>query len=120
MGTMYLELTVTNIHNMERQKDISFFVDTGATRSWIPQEIADELGIEPVGTVELELADGSIKEVPYGLCIFTFGGEIVAGNAVIGPPKIDLLVGTHVLQDFRLVIDLSTDTISRSRTMQAK
>lgn len=72
MGTMYLELTVTNIHNMERQKDISFFVDTGATRSWIPQEIADELGIEPVGTVELELADGTYQRSAIRFMYFHF------------------------------------------------
>ena len=120
MGNIFLELTVANIQNMERQKDISFFVDTGATRAWIPQDIADELGIESLGTLELELADGTIKEFPYGPCFFSFGGEIVAGNVVIGPQGTEPLAGTHVLQDFSLVIDLATDTISRSRAMQAK
>ena len=120
MGNIFLELTIANVQNMERQKDVSFFVDTGATRAWIPQEMADELGIEPLGTLELELADGTVKEFSYGPCFFDFGGEIVAGNVVIGPPGTEPLVGTHVLQDFRLVIDLSTDTISRSRAMRAK
>lgn len=120
MGDIFLELTIANIRNMERQKEVSFFVDTGATRSWIPQEIADELGIEPLGNIDLELADGTVKEFPYGPCFFDFGGEIVAGNVIIGPSGSDPLAGTHVLQDFRLVIDLATDTISRSRAMRAK
>jgi len=39
-------------------------VDTGSTRAWIPKKIADELGIQPVGNVSLELAEGSVKELP--------------------------------------------------------
>jgi hypothetical protein len=31
---------------------------------------------------------------------------MVAGNVVIGPPKCEPLVGTQVLQDFRVVVDL--------------
>ena len=106
MGDIYLELNIANIHDLERQKEISFLVDTGSTRAWIPKKIADELGIQPVGNVSLELADGSVKELPYGFCLFDFGGETVAGNVVLGPPACEPIVGTHVLQDFRLVIDM--------------
>ncbi|RMF35320.1 MAG: hypothetical protein D6759_04810, partial [Chloroflexi bacterium] len=79
-----------------------------------------ELGIEPVGTVPLELADGSIKELPYGFCLFDFGGERIVGNVVIGPPGSEPIVGTHVLQDFRVVVDLERHTVSRRRAMRAK
>jgi len=120
MGDVYLELTVANIHDLERQQEVSFLVDTGATRAWITQKIADDLDIEPAGTVSLELADGSIKELPYGFCLFDFGGETVAGNVVIGPPECEPIVGTHVLQDFRLIIDMERHTISRGRAMRAK
>ena len=78
MGDIYLELTVANIKDPERQQEVSFLVDTGATRSWISKEIADTIGIEAVGAVPLELADGStglaevgsIRELPYGFCLF--------------------------------------------------
>jgi predicted aspartyl protease len=106
MGGISLELTVANSQNLERQKEIAFLVDTGATRAWIPQKDAEDLGIEPLGTVELALADGSVKEFPYGLCLFDFGGERVGGNVVLGPPESEPIVGTHLLQDFRLVIDM--------------
>ena len=120
MGDLYLELTVANVTDLEQQQEISFLVDTGATRAWIPQGIAEELGIQPAGTVPLELADGSIREIPYGFCLFDFGGETVAGNVVIGPPDCEPIVGTHVLQDFRVVIDMERHTISRGRAMRAK
>lgn len=120
MGDIYLELTMANLSDLERQQEVSFLVDTGATRAWIPQELADELRIEPVGTVPLELADGSIKELPYGFCLLDFDGERVAANVVIGPPRCEPLVGTHVLQDFRVIVDMERHTISRGRAMRAK
>lgn len=120
MGDIYLELIVSNINDPAIQQEIAFLVDTGATRAWVPQEIAEKLAISPVGAVPLELADGSVKEYPYGFCLFTFGAETIAGNVIIGPPDIEPLAGTHILQDFRLIIDMERHTISRSRAMRAK
>ncbi len=120
MGNLHLALTVANLHDLERQRVVSFLVDTGATRAWLPQDIAEELGIEPTGSREVELADGSVKTYPTGARWLDFGGERESANVIIGPPGSEPMVGTHVLQDFRLVIDLHTHTISRSRALRAK
>ena len=120
MGDIYLTLTIANIKDPERKRELSFLVDTGATRAWIPEEVAQSLGIEPAGTVPLELADGSIVERPYGFCLFTYDGETVAGNVVIGPPGTEPLVGTHVLQDFRLIVDMESHRIIRGWAMRSK
>ena len=120
MSDIYLELTIANIKDPARQQEVSFLVDTGATRAWVSKELAEVVGIEPVGIVPLELADGSITERPYGLCLFTYDGEIAAGNVVIGPPRCEPLVGTHVLQDFRLIVDLERHEVTRGRAMRAK
>jgi hypothetical protein len=66
MGDIYLELIVSNVADPERQREVSFLVDTGATRAWLPQDMAEGLGIVSAGTVPVELADGSVKEYPYG------------------------------------------------------
>ena len=120
MGEIYLEFTVANIEDRTRPKEVMFLVDTGATRAWIPKKMAKELGIKTIGTISLEMADGSVKKFPYGSCWFALNGETVAGNVVIGPPEIEPIVGTHVLQDFRLVIDMEHHTISRRRALKAK
>jgi hypothetical protein len=128
MSEIFLKLTIANIKDPQRQKEISFLVDTGATRAWISQEIAEAVGIEKTGTVPLELAvadpayggNGSVKELPYGLCLFIYDGEMVAGNVVIGPLQCEPLVGTHVLQDFRVIVDLEKHEIIRGQTMRAK
>jgi len=53
MGDIYLKLTIANIKDPGRQQEVSFLVDTGATRAWVSKEIADTVGIEPAGTVPL-------------------------------------------------------------------
>jgi len=120
MGDIYLELIVANINDPALHQEIAFLVDTGATRAWLPQDLAEKLSITPIGKVPLELADGSVTEYPYGFCLFSFGGETIAGNIIIGPPGIEPLAGTHVLQDFRLIIDMERHTVSRTRAMRAK
>ena len=120
MSDIYLELTIANIKDPERQQAVSFLVDTGATRAWIPKEIADALGIAPMGRDRLELADGSITKRPYGFCLFVYDGQTVAGNVVIGPAGSEALVGNHVLQDFRLVVDLERHEVTRGRAIRAK
>lgn len=120
MSDIYMDLTIANIKNPERQQEVSFLIDTGASRSWVSKEIAEAVGIEPAGTVPLELADGTITERPYGFCFFVYNGEMVAGNVVIGPSNCEPLVGTHVLQDFRMIIDLDHHEMTRGRAMRAK
>ena len=120
MGEVYLDLTIANIEDRRHQKEISFLVDPGASRAWISQQVAKELKIKPVGTVSLELANGIVKKFPYGACCFRLNREIVAGNVFIGSQDTRPSLGTHVLQDFRLVIDMEHHTVSRRRAMKAK
>ena len=120
MGDVYIPLTIINDANFEKQRNISFLVDTGATRAWIPQDVAVELDIQPVGQIPLELANGDIVQYPYGLCKFEYEGELVNGTVIIGSQGIEPIAGTHVLQDFRLIIDLAHHAIQRARAMKAK
>jgi clan AA aspartic protease len=120
LGDIFLKLRISSINNPTKYKEVPFLVDTGATRSWVPEQIAEELGIESVGAVEVEIPDGSARRLPYGFCIFDFGGEKVVGNVFIGRQGTEPLVGSHVLEDFRIVIDMETLTISRKWALRSK
>ena len=120
MSEIYLTLAVMNIKGPQRQREVSFLVGTRATRAWIPEEVVEAVGIEPAGTVPLELADGRVTDRAYGFCLFAYDGEVVAGNVVIGPRGCEPLVGTHVLQDFRMIVDLERHEVTRGRAMRAK
>jgi predicted aspartyl protease len=73
MGDVYLDLTVINDSDPEKQMEIQFLADAGSSRAWIPRDVARKLGIEPVGQVPLELANGRVAKYPYGLCKFQYG-----------------------------------------------
>ena len=120
MGDIYIELTVINDSDLEKQRNIQFLADTGATRSWIPQNVAVALDIQAVGEIPLELANGDIMDYPYGLCKFEYEGELVNGTVSIGPKDIEPIAGTHVLQDFRLILDMAHHSVQRARAMKAK
>ncbi len=120
MSEIYLKLTVINIKDPSRQQEVNFLVDTGATRAWVSKEIAEAVRIEPIGTVQLELADGSVTDRQYGFCLLAYDGEVVAANVVIGPAGCESLAGTHVLQDFRMVVDLDRHEVIRRGAMRAK
>jgi hypothetical protein len=65
------------------------------------------LDIQPIGSVPLELADGSMQEYSYGLCKFKYEGELANGTVVIGSKGIEPIAGTHVLYnhlDFLLIL----------------
>jgi len=120
MGDIYLDITVMNDADLEKQKEVQFLADTGATRAWIPKTLARELNIKEVGKVPLELANGKVQKYPYGLCKFEYEGELVKGKVVSGPGNVEPIVGTHVLQDFRLVLDMAHHSVRRARAMRAK
>jgi hypothetical protein len=51
---------------------------------------------------------------------FEYEGELINGTVVIAPGNIEPIAGTHVLQDFRLVLDLVHHMVKRGRAMKAK
>jgi clan AA aspartic protease len=120
MGDVYLDLTIINDVDPDKQMELQFLADTGATRAWIPEDITKKLGIKPVGKTPMELANGKVHSLPYGLCKFGYQGEVINGTVVIGPKGIEPLAGTHVLQEFRIVVDVTHHTIRRARAMKAK
>ncbi|TEU12277.1 MAG: SIR2 family protein [Anaerolineales bacterium] len=113
-----IDITVINDLDPEKRRTVRFLADKGVTRAWIPEDMAVELDIQPMGRVPVELTKGTVQEYPYGLCKFEYEGELVNGTVVIGPSGIEPIAGTHLLQDFRL--NVIHRTIRRARAMRAK
>ena len=77
MGEIYLELIVSNINDLSRRRKYRFWW-TQVLLSLDSSRSSRKFGIDQAGSVPVELADGTIKEYPYGFCYFTFGEETVA------------------------------------------
>jgi hypothetical protein len=53
MYILYIDLTVINDLDPKKQRQVQFLADTGATRAWIPEDIAAELDIQPIGRMSV-------------------------------------------------------------------
>lgn len=64
-----------NISDASRVYEDVFLVDTEATDSMAPAVELEKIGLHPEGKMAYELADGSVREYPYGLARIEFMGE---------------------------------------------
>ena len=116
MGEVYVRVRLSNAGDVERARmgladantvrtmEVDSLADTGATRSAIPREIAERLGLNILAHATGKLADGS--HVKVGICSpiafeimgrETFEDAYVMGNEV--------LIGQTVLETTDLLVD---------------
>jgi len=90
-----------------------FLVDTGATDSMVPAPELEKIGIKKEGKMAYELANGEVKEYPYGLVRIEFMGEITAGRVIFGEPGSEPLLGVTALESVGIIIDPANKTLKR-------
>ena len=59
----------------ERSVEIDALVDTGASYTLVPANLMADLGVEPIDTVRLALADGRPVVDPIGRAVATIDGR---------------------------------------------
>jgi len=90
-----------------------FLVDTGATDSMAPADELEKIGVVKEGRMSYELADGTIKEYPYGLVRIEFMGETTAGRVIFGNPGSEPILGVTALESVGIMVDPTTKTLKR-------
>ena len=88
-------------------------MDTGATDILAPGSALRQVGIEPVGRMAYERADGSLHEYAFGLAGIEFMGEVTAGRDFFGPDDVEPLLGVTALESVGITIDPATRTLKR-------
>ena len=58
MGMFEVTARLTSLVAPDRSSEVSLRVDTGATISWIPEDVLQGLGVQPYSTLPFALADG--------------------------------------------------------------
>jgi clan AA aspartic protease len=107
MGTFRVDVTVGNLADRERSLTLPLLVDTGATYTTLPREVADALGLEPIETRRVRLADGREDLWPMAAIFVRIDGREVPSLAWIGPPGGAALLGAVTLNEFALTVDPS-------------
>lgn len=105
MGETYVTVTVRNPAEPERVWEGRFLADTGATTSVVPRCWLEEIGIEPVSSRAVELADGSYARLDLGLAILSFVGEDSPSAVFFGADDADPLLGTTAMQVAGVKVD---------------
>lgn len=90
-----------------------FLVDTGATDSMAPASELKKIGIEPVGKIVYELADGTRKALFFGTAIIEFMGDITAGRVIFGPEGVEPILGVTALESTGVELNPKDQTLKR-------
>ena len=103
MGLTKVTTKLISLQHPTASYEAIFLVDTGATDSMAPADELDKIGVIREGKMSYELADGTVKEYPYGLVRIEFMGEITAGRVIFGTPECEPLLGVTALESVGIV-----------------
>ncbi|WP_420432021.1 aspartyl protease family protein [Candidatus Poriferisocius sp.] len=85
--------------------EIEAIVDTGSFYTMLPGRLLRDLGVVPIGTRRLSLADGRRILMNYGRAWVTVEGENEVTLVVFGEDDGPALLGAYTLQGLALAVD---------------
>lgn len=113
MGLTKVTTKISAFDNSGRIYEAVFVVDTGATDSMVAGPELEKIGVKKEGKMSYELADGTVKEYPYGLVRIEFMGETTAGRVIFGLPEAEPLLGVTALESVGIIVDPANKTLKR-------
>lgn len=113
MGMFQVAVTVMNPQDRTRVFHEKFWVDTGALYTFIPENRLEEIGIVPLRTRELILADGRHDRRLQGEAVLTIPEleESWTCPVVFAPPGSLYLLGATALENFGVQADPTTQQL---------
>src|SRR6266567_5704556 len=113
MGLTKVTTKLTSLTDSKRSFESLFLVNTRATDSMAPSDELEKLGVKQEGKMAYELADGTVKEYPFGLVRIEFMGETTAGRVVFGATGTEPLLGLTALESVGIMVDPTDKTLKR-------
>lgn len=113
MGLTKVTTKLTSVAGRGESYETVFLVDTGAVDSMAPADELEKIGVTQEGRMSYELADGTVKEYPYGLVRIEFMGETTAGRVIFGEPGSEPLLGVTALESVGIMVDPTNKTLKR-------
>ena len=107
MGMFKVRVIVQNPADPTRSFAEDFWVDTGALYSFVPEDRLEEIGLTPLRTRELVLADGRHEQRLLGEARLTVEelGETLTCPVIFGPRGSLYLLGATALENFGVDAD---------------
>ena len=104
MGAFKTRVRITTREG-ENAQDIEVLVDTGAAYSMMPESTLREIGVSPIGSQEIEYADGRTDTRAIGRAEARIDGRVGEILVIFGPDGADPLFGAHSVRSLRLMVD---------------
>lgn len=107
MGMFQVRIRVSNPADPARSFEELFWVDTGALYSFVPGRRLEEIGVEPLRTRELIMADGRHDKRLIGEARFSIESldETLTCPVIFGPDDSLYLLGATALENFGVDAD---------------
>lgn len=105
MGVFSVKLTLANPMDPDRCVEVELLVDTGATLSWVPREIAERIGSPHVSRTAIRLADGRSVVRETSGAIFHYNGAASLVPFVIAERGDGHLLGATALESLGFAAD---------------
>ncbi len=111
MGTFRQKVTISNLGDPSKLIELEMVIDSGATYTWVPQELLSEIGIAPLAKRKLKLANGEIVERNIGFINIAIKEEVLPTLCIFVDPESEPLLGAHTLDGFSLGVDPVNKTL---------
>ena len=112
MGAIRVPVTVQAWGGLGEYR-ADFLLDTGATDCFAPAAELRKIGVQPVGRMAYELADGRVVEYEFGLAQLRFLDQVTAGRVIFGPDDAEPLLGVTALESVGITVDPVNQTVKR-------
>ena len=113
MGMFQVKVKVANPAQPEKFFEEAFWVDTGALYSFVPEDRLQSIGLKPLRSRELILADGRRERRLLGEALLTVEelGETLTCPVIFAPPGSLYLLGATALENFGVEADPITQKL---------
>ena len=118
MGITHARVVLYSL-DLTRKEPCDLIVDTGATLSWVPEELLQRLGIRPTEIRTFHLADGRKTERPVGDAIIECEGLRGSTRIAFARPGDGSVLGLHALEGLGLEVDPTTRTLRKAEAFLA-
>ena len=94
-----------------RSETVDLLVDTGSTLTWIPEELAAELGVRPMGIAEFQTGDGTTIHRPIGEVYLEIAGRRQTVPIAFARPEDARVLGVTAMEALTLEVNPTTRTL---------
>lgn len=113
MGLVKVTTKISTFSDFDKIYESALLVSTCETNSKVPEDELEKIGVRKEGKMSYELANGTVKEYPYGLARIEFMGETTARRVVFGESGCEPLLGVTALESVGIIVDPTNKTLKR-------